>query len=77
MMKKVLFKKKNNELQEELKNSSKKFDEFKNQISNEYQKIKNEFELSKKEKDLLKGTLLDFKNYFMKFIGNDGEIIEK
>ena len=74
---KSLIQKKNNELQEELKNSSKKFDEFKNQISNEYQKIKNEFELSKKEKDLLKGTLLDFKNYFMKFIGNDGEIIEK
>jgi predicted nuclease with TOPRIM domain len=74
---KSLIQKKNNELEEELKNSSKKFDEFKNQISNEYQKIKNEFELSKKEKDLLKGTLLDFKNYFMKFIGNDGEIIEK
>ena len=74
---KSLIQKKNNELQEELKNSSKKFDEFKDQISNEYQKIKNEFELSKKEKDLLKGTLLDFKNYFMKFIGNDGEIIEK
>ena len=74
---KSLIQKKNSELEEELKNSSKKFDEFKNQISNEYQKIKNEFELSKKEKDLLKGTLLDFKNYFMKFIGNDGEIIEK
>ena len=66
-----------NELEQELNNSSKQFDDYKMQISNEYKKIKNDFELIQKEKDLLKGTLLDFKNYFMKFIGNDGEIIEK
>ena len=69
--------KKVNELEQELNNSSKQFDDYKMQISNEYKKIKNDFELIQKEKDLLKGTLLDFKNYFMKFIGNDGEIIEK
>ena len=74
---KINIQKRVNELEEELKNSNKKFDDFKNQISNEYKKIKNDFELTQKEKDLFKNTLLDFKNYFMKFIGNDGEIIEK
>ncbi len=73
---KVNIQKKCNELENELNNSSKKFDDFKIQISNEYNKIKKDFDIIKKEKDLLKGTLLDFKNYFMKFIGNDGEIIE-
>ena len=68
--------KKCNELENELNNSSKKFDDFKIQISNEYNKIKNDFDIIQKEKDLLKSTLLDFKNYFMKVIGNDGEIIE-
>ena len=73
---KINIQKKCNELENELNNSSKKFDDFKIQISNEYNKIKKDFDIIKKEKDLLKGTLLDFKNYFMKFIGNDGEIIE-
>ena len=73
---KGIIQKKCNELENELNNSSKKFDDFKIQISNEYNKIKNDFDIIQKEKDLLKSTLLDFKNYFMKFIGNDGEIIE-
>ena len=73
---KVNIQKKCNELENELNNSSQKFDDFKIQISNEYNKIKNDFDIIQKEKDLLKSTLLDFKNYFMKVIGNDGEIIE-
>ena len=73
---KGIIQKKCNELENELNNSSKKFDDFKIKISNEYNKIKKDFDIVYKEKDLLKETLLDFKNYFMKFIGNDGELIE-
>jgi predicted nucleic acid-binding Zn-ribbon protein len=65
-----------NELNDKIKKNAEKYELFKTQIIKEYKNIQNDFSLTKKERDLLKGTLIDFKNYFMKYIGDDGELIE-
>lgn len=64
------------ELNEKMKKNAEKYELFKTQIIKEYKNIQSDFSLTKKERDLLKSTLIDFKNYFMKFIGDDGELIE-
>ena len=68
--------KKIGELNEKMKKNAEKYELFKTQIIKEYKNIQSDFSLTKKERDLLKSTLIDFKNYFMKFIGDDGELIE-
>ena len=73
---KVLNDQKIAELNEKMKKNSEKYELFKTQIIKEYKNIQTDFSLTKKERDLLKSTLIDFKNYFMKFIGDDGELIE-
>ena len=73
---KVLNDQKIGELNEKMKKNSEKYELFKTQIIKEYKNIQTDFSLTKKERDLLKSTLIDFKNYFMKFIGDDGELIE-
>ncbi len=62
-------------MKKEMEKNKEKYELFKQQIVKEYKGIQNDFSLVKIERDLLKGTLLDFKNYFIKFIGNDGELI--
>ena len=53
----------------------KKFEEFKAKLINEFKAMQNESKLIVRERDALKGTLIDFKNFFMKFVNDEGEII--
>ena len=65
-----------NELNDKIKKNDEKFEMFKSQLLKEYKNIQNDFNLTKKERDLLKTALIDFKNYLLQNIGDDGELIE-
>ena len=62
-------------LKEKIKNSQNEIDEFKNKVMKEYYSFKNEYEIVKKEKGILVDTFIQLKDYFMKFINEDGEIL--
>ena len=64
------------ELNDKIKKNDEKFEMFKSQLLKEYKNIQNDFNLTKKERDLLKTALIDFKNYLLQNIGDDGELIE-
>jgi len=52
-------------LKSEIKEKDEKYDKFKNDIIKEYKVIKDEFTFTKKERDTIKGILLEFKEYFI------------
>ena len=62
-------------LKEKIKNSQNEIDQFKEKVMKEYYSFKNEFEVVKKEKSILVDTFIQLKEYFMKFINDDGEIL--
>ena len=62
-------------LKEKIKNSQNEIDQFKEKVMKEYYSFKNEYEIVKKEKGILVDTFIQLKDYFMKFINEDGEIL--
>jgi Ni,Fe-hydrogenase I large subunit len=56
-----------------IKEKDEKYDKFKNEIIKEYNKIKDDFNLTKKERDAFKGTLIELKNFFVKIV--TGELL--
>lgn len=58
-------------------NSEKEFNAFKNKILSEYKHLQNESKRVFSERDILKQTLIDFKNYFVDNVSDEGEIIIK
>lgn len=69
------YKKTIEDIDKERVNCEKEFEEFKAKLINEFKAIQNESKLIVRERDALKGTLIDFKNFFMKFVNDEGEII--
>jgi len=61
-------------LKSEIKEKDEKYDKFKNDIIKEYKVIKDEFTFTKKERDIIKGILLEFKEYFIKVV--TGELLK-
>ena len=61
-------------LKSEIKEKDEKYDKFKNDIIKEYKVIKDEFTFTKKERDTIKGILLEFKEYFIKVV--TGELLK-
>jgi hypothetical protein len=52
------------------------YESFKAKLIKEYKYIKNEFDKSSKERDILRDTLFEFKKYFMRFhLSEDGDIL--
>ena len=68
-----------NQLSQAYENYSKmeqEYELFKGKLLKEYKLLKNEFVNAKIERDALRNTLLEFKNYFFRFqLTNDGDII--
>ena len=58
-------------------NSEKEFNVFKNKMLSEYKYLQNESKRVFNERDILKQTLIDFKNYFIENVSDEGEIIIK
>ena len=58
-------------------NCEKEFNVFKNKILSEYKYLQNESKRVFNERDILKQTLIDFKNYFIENVSDEGEIIIK
>jgi len=56
-----------------LKEKDEKYNKFKNEIINEYNKIKDEFNFTKKERDSIKEILIELKNFFVKVV--TGELL--
>ena len=69
------YKKTIEDIDKERVNCEKEFEEFKAKLINEFKAMQNESKLIVRERDALKGTLIDFKNFFMKFVNDEGEII--
>ena len=69
------YKKTIEDIDKERVNCEKEFEEFKAKLINEFKSMQNESKLIVRERDALKGTLIDFKNFFMKFVNDEGEII--
>ena len=61
-------------LNSEIKEKDEKYDKFKNDVLKEYKVIKDEFSFTKKERDTIKGILLEFKEYFIKVV--TGELLK-
>ena len=55
--------------------AEKEFNELKMKLINEFKQVQNETEGLKKERDVLRNTLIDFKNFFMTNISDNGDII--
>lgn len=55
--------------------AEKEFNEFKMKLINEFKQIQNDTEILKKERDVLRNTLIDFKNFFITNINDNGDII--
>ena len=55
--------------------AEKEFNELKMKLINEFKQVQNETEGLKKERDVLRSTLIDFKNFFMTNISDNGDII--
>lgn len=64
------------EIDKERINSEKEFFEFKNKIVEQFKNIEKKYNFTLKERDILRNSLIDFQNYFFKYVDNDGEIIE-
>lgn len=63
------------EINEKMVKCKCEYDTMRNQMIQEFKVIQKDYELAKKERELLKGTLLDFKKYFLKMISEDGELV--
>ena len=61
---------------ENYENLKKEYDNFKNNVQKEYSILKTNFSIIQKENEFLKNILKDFKNYFLKYIDDKGEILE-
>ena len=55
--------------------AEKEFNELKMKLINEFKQVQNETEGLKRERDVLRNTLIDFKNFFMTNISDNGDII--
>lgn len=64
------------EIDKERINSEKEFFEFKNKIVEQFKNIEKKYNITLKERDILRNSLIGFQNYFFKYVDNDGEIIE-
>ena len=62
-----------NNINLKFKEKEEKYNKFKNDIIKEYTKIKEDFNLNKKEKDLLKGVLIELKDFFVRVV--TGELL--
>ena len=65
---------KNNEINDinlKAKEKDEKYNKFKNEIINEYKKIKDDFDFTKKQRDSLKGILVELKDYFVKVVSGE------
>ena len=62
-----------NNINSKAKEKEEKYDKFKNEIIKEYQKIKNDFNFIKNERDSLKGVLMELKEFFVKVV--TGELL--
>ena len=56
------------------KEKEEKYEKFKNEIVNEYKKIKDDFNFTKNQRDSLKNILIELKNYFVKVV--TGELLK-
>ena len=56
-----------------IKENNEKYNKFKNEIINEYNKIKDDFNFTKKERDSFKEILIELKDFFVKVV--TGEIL--
>ena len=56
-----------------MKEKDEKYDKFKNEIIKEYKKIKDDFNLTKKERDSFKSILIELKDFFVKIV--TGELL--
>ena len=61
---------------ENYENLKKEYENFKIGVQKEYSVLKTNFSIIQKENEFLKNILKDFKNYFMKYIDDKGEILE-
>ena len=57
-----------NDINLKSKEKEEKYDKFKNEIIKEYKKIKDDFNFTKKERDSLKGILIELKEFFVKVV---------
>ena len=57
----------------EMKENEEKYNKYKNEIIKEYEKIKDDFNFTKKERDTFKRILIELKDYFIKVV--KGELL--
>ena len=57
-----------NNIKSKSKEKEEKYDKYKNEIIKEYQKIKDDFNLTKNQRDSLKGILNELKDFFVKVV---------
>ena len=60
-----------NNLKSKAKEKEEKYDKYKNEIIKEYQKIKDDFNLTKNQRDSLKGILNELKDFFVKVVSGE------
>ena len=60
-----------NNLKSKSKEKEEKYDKYKNEIIKEYQKIKDDFNLTKNQRDSLKGILNELKDFFVKVVSGE------
>ena len=60
-----------NDINLKAKEKDEKYNKFKNEIINEYNKIKDDFDFTKKQRDSLKGILVELKDYFVKVVSSE------
>ena len=60
-----------NDINLKSKEKDEKYNKFKNEIINEYKKIKDDFDFTKKQRDSLKGILVELKDYFVKVVSGE------
>ena len=60
-----------NDINLKAKEKDEKYNKFKNEIINEYKKIKDDFDFTKKQRDSLKGILVELKDYFVKVVSGE------
>ena len=56
-----------------MKENEEKYNKYKNEIIKEYEKIKDDFNFTKKERDTFKRILIELKDYFIKVV--KGELL--
>ena len=55
-------------IKSEIKEKEEKYEKFKNEIIKEYKNIKDNYNLTKKERDVIKNIFIELKNYFVNVV---------